>query len=152
MRVLCNLTLHSQDIIFIQPKMPSQNLQRFQIQMPHTHKKMGANPSLPCAPHLIPLLGAQEVPGHVLGQHVGDKGLVPAPHLIDPLLLVMDIDLPEEEGPGQLLHLWVGGDGCTPQFPPTSGVLSSAGSILAAVGPVWGWGQPGERLWDKVKP
>lgn len=78
-------------------------------------------------PHLVPLLGAQEVPGHVLGQHVGDKGLVPAPHLIDPLLLVVDIDLPEEECPGQLFYLQAGGDGC-----------SRASPALGACQLVWG--------------
>lgn len=63
------------------------------------------------------------MPGNVLRQHVGDEGLIPAPHLVDPLLLVMDIDLPEEEGPGQLLHLWVEGYGCTPSPQPPMGPL-----------------------------
>lgn len=93
------------------------------------------------APHLIPLLGAQEVPGHVLGQHVGDQGLVPAPHLVDPLLLVVDIDLPEEEGPGQLLHLQAGGDGCSGDPP-----------ALGASWLLWGCSRLGWQLWDKVKP
>lgn len=94
-----------------------------------------------CAPHLIPLLGAQEVPGHMLGQHVGDKGFVPTPHLIDPLLLVMDINLPEEERPGQLFHLQAGGDGC-----------SRASLALGACQLVWGWSRLGWRPWGKVKP
>lgn len=78
-------------------------------------------------PHLVAFFGAQEVPGHVLGEHVGDQGLVPAPHLVDPLLLVVDVDFPKEEGPGQLLHLQEGGRGV--QWDP-----SSPRSILAAVG------------------
>lgn len=45
-------------------------------------------------PYLVSLLGPQEMARHVLRQHVGDQGLVPAPHLVDTFLLVMDLDLP----------------------------------------------------------
>lgn len=45
-------------------------------------------------PYLVSLLGPQEMARHVLRQHVGDQGLVPAPHLVDTFLLVVDLDLP----------------------------------------------------------
>lgn len=57
-------------------------------------------------PHLISLLGPQEMACHVLRQHVGDQGLIPAPHLIDPFLLVVDLNLPQEQCPCQFFHLW----------------------------------------------
>jgi hypothetical protein len=47
-------------------------------------------------PHLISLLGSQEMACDVLRQHVGDQGLIPASHLIDTFLLVMDLNLPQE--------------------------------------------------------
>lgn len=55
--------------------------------------------------HLIPFLGAQEVSGYMLWQHVGDQGFVPAPHLVHALFLIVDINLPHKQSPGQLLHL-----------------------------------------------
>lgn len=57
-------------------------------------------------PHLISLLGPQEMAGHVLRQHVGDQGLIPAPHLVDTFFLVVDLDLPQEQRPCQFFHLW----------------------------------------------
>lgn len=59
----------------------------------------------PVSPHLIPFLGAKEVSGYMIWQHVGDQGLVPAPHLVHALFLIMDINLPHKESSGQLLHL-----------------------------------------------
>lgn len=55
--------------------------------------------------YLISLLGAQEVFGHMLRQHVGDQRFVPASHLEHPLLLVVHTDLPQEELPGLTLQL-----------------------------------------------
>lgn len=55
--------------------------------------------------YLISLLGAQEVFGHVLRQHVSDQCFVPPSHLQHPLLLVMHTDLPEEQLPGLKLQL-----------------------------------------------
>lgn len=62
----------------------------------------------PCeaTPHLISLLGPQEMAGHVLRQHVGDQGLIPAPHLVDTFFLVVDLNLPQEQCPCQFFHLW----------------------------------------------
>lgn len=57
-----------------------------------------------CA-HLISLLRAQEVFGHMLRQHVGDQCFVPASHLEHPLLLVVHTDLPQEELSGLTLQL-----------------------------------------------
>lgn len=62
-------------------------------------------PMYPRATYLVSLLAAQEVAGHVLRQHVGDQGLVPASHFVDPLLLVVDLNFPQEERPRQFLHL-----------------------------------------------
>lgn len=50
--------------------------------------------------HLIPFLGAQEVACYVLWQHVSDQRFVPAPHLIHLLLLLMDLNLPQEQSTG----------------------------------------------------
>lgn len=55
--------------------------------------------------YLISLLGAQEVFGHMLWQHVGDQSFVPPSHLEHHLLLVMHTDLPKEQLPGLKLQL-----------------------------------------------
>lgn len=55
--------------------------------------------------NLVSLLGPQEMAGHVLRQHVGDQGLVPTSHLVDPFFLVMDLDLPQEQCSCQFFHL-----------------------------------------------
>lgn len=55
--------------------------------------------------HLISLLRAKEVFGHVLRQHVGDQRLVPPPHLKNLLLVVVHADLPQEQLPGLKLEL-----------------------------------------------
>lgn len=55
--------------------------------------------------HLISLLRAKEVFGHVLRQHVGDQRLVPPPHLKNLLLVVVHADLPQEQLPGLKLQL-----------------------------------------------
>lgn len=84
---------------------------------------------------LIPLFGAQEVAGHVLREHVGHQGLVPAAHLGHALLLVVDVDLPQEQGPGQLFHLGIhGGNAAALPVPPAGG------------------SRPRRRVWDEGKP
>lgn len=55
--------------------------------------------------HLVSLLGAQEVSGNMFRQHVGHQSFIPASHLIDLLLLLVDFNLPQEQSPGQFLHL-----------------------------------------------
>lgn len=42
---------------------------------------------------------------NMLWQHVGDQGLVPPAHLVHTFFLVMDLNLPQEQCPGQFLHL-----------------------------------------------
>lgn len=38
-------------------------------------------------------------------QHVGHQCFIPASHLVHFLLLFMDLNLPQEQGSGELLHL-----------------------------------------------
>lgn len=42
---------------------------------------------------------------HMFRKHVGHQGFVPPPHLIHLLLLLVDLEFPQEQGTGQLLHL-----------------------------------------------
>lgn len=55
--------------------------------------------------HLISLLRAEKVFGHVLRQHVGDQRLVPPSHLKHLLLVVVHANLPQEQLPRLKLKL-----------------------------------------------
>lgn len=55
--------------------------------------------------YLIPFLCAEKVSRHVFRQHVGDQGFVPASHLVNLLLLLMDLNLPQEQSASELFYL-----------------------------------------------
>lgn len=42
---------------------------------------------------------------HVFRQHVGHQCFIPAPHLVHFLLLLVDLNFPQEQGAGKLFHL-----------------------------------------------
>ena len=79
---------------------------------------------------------------HVLRQHVGDQGFVPASHLIDTFLLVVDLNLPQEQCPCQLFHLWTDtGNMCALSWPFRVAQWLGPGAFTAvSLGSVPGWG------------